>query len=63
MQQLGDFIRGLDVVLDDDGWFCFENHYLGAILESSQYDSIYHEHIFYFTLNYKLITTTQKKII
>jgi len=45
VQQLGDFIRGLDVVLNDDGWFCFENHYLGAILESAQYDTIYHEHL------------------
>ena len=45
VQQLGDFIRGLDIILGDDGWFCFENHYLGAILEKSQYDTIYHEHL------------------
>jgi hypothetical protein len=45
VQQLGDFMRGLDILLDEDGWFCFENHYLGAILESTQYDSIYHEHL------------------
>ena len=45
VQQLGDFMRGLDTVLKDDGWFCFENHYLGEIINTSQYDTIYHEHL------------------
>lgn len=45
VQQLGDFMRGLDIILKDDGWFCFENHYLGEIIGSSQYDTIYHEHL------------------
>jgi hypothetical protein len=45
VQQLGDFIRGLEIVLIEDGWFCFENHYLGSILDGSQYDTIYHEHL------------------
>jgi len=45
VQQLGDFLRGLDIILKDGGWFCFENHYLGEILKSSQYDTIYHEHL------------------
>ena len=38
-------MRGLDIILKDDGWFCFENHYLGEIISSSQYDTIYHEHL------------------
>ena len=45
VQRLGDFIRGLDTMLDDNGWFCFENHYLVDILDSSQFDTIYHEHL------------------
>jgi hypothetical protein len=45
VQKLGDFIRGLDIVLKDDGWFCFENHYLAEIINSTQYDTIYHEHL------------------
>ena len=45
VQKLGDFMRGLDIILKDDGWFCFENHYLGEIINSSQYDTIYHEHL------------------
>ena len=32
-------------MLKEDGWFCFENHYLGSILDGSQYDTIYHEHL------------------
>lgn len=45
VQKLGDFIRGLDIVLHENGWFCFENHYLAEIINSTQYDTIYHEHL------------------
>lgn len=37
-------------VLKDDGVFIFEVHYLGKILEEMQYDFIYHEHIYYYSL-------------
>jgi len=37
-------------VLTDDGVFIFEVHYLGKILEEMQYDFIYHEHIYYYSL-------------
>lgn len=37
-------------VLSDDGIFIFEVHYLGKILEEMQYDFIYHEHIYYYSL-------------
>jgi len=45
VQKLGDFIRGLDILLKDNGYFCFENHYLLEIIDKLQYDSIYHEHL------------------
>ena len=45
VQKLGDFIRGLDILLKDNGYFCFENHYLTEIIDKLQYDSIYHEHL------------------
>ena len=32
-------------LLDDDGYFCFENHYIMEILEKVQYDTFYHEHL------------------
>ena len=45
VQRLGDFIRGLNIILKDGGYFCFENHYLVDILEKFQFDTIYHEHL------------------
>ncbi len=37
-------------VMKDDGVFVFEVHYLGKILEELQYDFMYHEHIYYYSL-------------
>ncbi|MBN2752896.1 MAG: class I SAM-dependent methyltransferase [Rhodospirillaceae bacterium] len=42
---LGDMIRGIEVLLDDDGVFVLENHYLMDIVGGLQFDSIYHEHL------------------
>jgi len=37
-------------LLKDEGVFIFEVHYLGRIIESLQYDMIYHEHLYYYSL-------------
>lgn len=37
-------------VLRDDGVFIFEVHYLGNIIQDLQYDFIYHEHLYYYSL-------------
>jgi len=37
-------------VLSDDGVFIFEVHYLGKIIDGMQYDMIYHEHVYYYSL-------------
>lgn len=37
-------------ILKKDGVFVFEVHYLGKIIEELQYDFIYHEHIYYYSL-------------
>ena len=42
---LGEVMRGIAALLDDDGVFVFENHYLMDVIEHNQYDTIYHEHI------------------
>ncbi|OGD63357.1 hypothetical protein A2160_02640 [Candidatus Beckwithbacteria bacterium RBG_13_42_9] len=47
---LADFVKGLDLVLADDGLLAVEVHYAKNIYEGTQYDSIYHEHLCYFTL-------------
>lgn len=36
--------------LNDNGVFVFEVHYLGKIIEELQYDFIYHEHTYYYSL-------------
>lgn len=38
-------------ILEFDGTLCIEFHYLKNILTGLQYDSVYHEHIFYFSLS------------
>jgi hypothetical protein len=45
MQGLGDFLQGLEVLVDSDGHFVLENHYLGAVMDRLQFDTIYHEHL------------------
>ncbi len=45
MATLDDVIRGIQILLDDEGVFIFENHYMVDIIKHNQYDTIYHEHI------------------
>ncbi len=47
---MGSIIRGVIDLLDDDGVFVTESHYLMDLLETVQYDSIYHEHLRYYSL-------------
>jgi len=42
--------RGIQHLLADDGVFVFEVHYLGKITQGLQYDMIYHEHLYYYSL-------------
>ena len=42
--------RGVRDVLSDDGVFIFEVHYLGNVINELQYDMIYHEHLYYYSL-------------
>jgi len=41
---------GVEKVLSRDGVFIFEVHYLGSVIQGLQYDFIYHEHIYYYSL-------------
>ena len=36
--------------LKEDGVFVFEVHYLGKVITEMQYDMIYHEHLYYYSL-------------
>lgn len=45
-----DFVDGISAALADDGLGIIEVHYAKIILDELHYDSIYHEHLCYFTL-------------
>lgn len=47
---LGSIIRGVSQVLRDGGVFVTESHYIVPLLETVQYDSIYHEHLRYYSM-------------
>jgi len=42
--------KAIDYLLGDEGTFIFEVHYLGKIIHEFQYDMIYHEHLYYYSL-------------
>ena len=45
MQTLGEFIMGAYDLLDTDGVFINETHYLLDVISRGQFDTIYHEHL------------------
>jgi hypothetical protein len=45
MATLGEVMRGITALLDNNGVFVFENHYLLDVIDKNQYDTIYHEHV------------------
>ncbi len=45
-----DTTRAVAEALQPDGVFVFEVHYLGKVIDELQYDMIYHEHLYYYSL-------------
>lgn len=45
-----DVVENIARLLSDDGVFISENHYLLGLVETLQYDTIYHEHLRYYSL-------------
>jgi hypothetical protein len=50
VQNLGDLMRGISALLEDGGALVTESHYLLDLLRDVQYDSIYHEHLKFYSL-------------
>lgn len=44
-----DFVEGLALLLSEQGTLAIEAHYAKIILDELHYDSVYHEHLCYFT--------------
>src|SRR3546814_19328105 len=42
--------RAIHRVLKDDGVFVFEVHYAGKVVDDLQYDMIYNEHLYYYSV-------------
>lgn len=45
MATMGKVTRGIKMLIQNEGYFVLENHYILNILHDNQYDTIYHEHI------------------
>jgi 2-polyprenyl-3-methyl-5-hydroxy-6-metoxy-1,4-benzoquinol methylase len=45
-----DFLNGVEYLLDDNGSFITENHDWNSIARGLQIDTVYHEHVRYFTV-------------
>lgn len=50
IQELGDFIAGIETVLRPGGVLVLEMHYLLDLVEQVAFDTIYHEHVSYWAL-------------
>jgi hypothetical protein len=48
--ELGSLMEGIDCLLQDGAVFISESHYQLSILDTLQYDSIYHEHLRFYLL-------------
>jgi len=49
--KIRDFTKGLKVLLSEKGVIIIEVHYLGSMIESNSFDTIYHEHFSYWSLS------------
>ena len=50
IDDMHDVTRGIVKLLSPNGVFIFEVHYLANLIEQIQYDMIYHEHLYYYSL-------------
>ncbi|WP_441000169.1 methyltransferase domain-containing protein [Fodinibius sp. SL11] len=48
--KINDFIKGLEVMLSEKGIMTFEFPHLMQLVDNNQFDTIYHEHFFYYSL-------------
>jgi len=48
---LNEFVEGVRILLKKDGLAVFEFPYVGDMIENNEFDTIYHEHLCYYSLN------------
>ena len=50
INNMHDITSAIKQLLKPNGVFIFEVHYIGSLIDEVQYDMIYHEHIYYYSL-------------
>ena len=50
IEDIHDIVEGVLTLLDEGGIFISESHYFASLLETLQYDTIYHEHLRYYSV-------------
>ena len=50
VEDLHDFMDGIKILIKDNGIFIFEVPYLNDLIQKLEFDTIYHEHLSYFSL-------------
>ena len=50
MDNLDEIMKGIKKCLDKNGVFITESHYLIPLLKETQYDTVYHEHLRYYSV-------------
>jgi len=51
LEELDSVIKGINYCLSEDGVFIVQCMYVGAMIDNLNFDTIYHEHLCYYTLN------------
>ncbi len=51
IENIHEIVEAILLLLRDDGVFISESHYLMSLLETCQYDTIYHEHLRYYSVH------------
>ena len=49
--KINDFVEGMKELISDEGVIIIEIHYLGSMIDDNSFDTIYHEHFSYWSLN------------
>ena len=50
VENLNDVLRGIDLLLSEDGALYIENIYLKSLLKNNLFDQLYHEHIYTYSI-------------
>ena len=50
IENMHDVVNGIKLLLKQNGILIFENHYLINLIKENQYDMVYHEHQYYYSI-------------